>query len=368
MVTPLSPQKRVIVGLSGGVDSSLSAYLLQQEGYEVIGLFMKNWDEKDNSGYCTAAQDYEDMTKVCNHLQIPYYTVDFVDEYWERVFAPSIEIFKRGETPNPDILCNREIKFKTFFEEAISLGADYVATGHYVRRHFNEKTNHYELMKGKDPKKDQSYFLYTIKSHILEKVLFPIGELEKGKVRELALFAQIPTHAKKDSTGICFIGERPFSEFLENYIPRKTGEFRHLSGEVVGIHQGAHFYTLGQRKGLGLGGQGDPWFVVAKDIDRNVVYVERGHGHPALLAQTLWCDEVMWVAGRPPFQSFPYTCQAKVRYRQSDQKCHIIEERESGLVVTFEDQQRAVTPGQSIVFYQGDVCLGGGTIRGLLAV
>lgn len=355
----LSSSNRVIVGMSGGVDSSVSALLLKEQGYEVIGLFMKNWEEKDDQGNCHSAEDYEDVRRVCDQIDIPYYGVNFVEEYRTQVFSQFIEDFKQGLTPNPDILCNREIKFKVFLQKALSLGAKYLATGHYCQNLVS--THSYTLNKGKDASKDQTYFLYTVNQSILKHVLFPVGGLEKKEVREIAHRYQLATSTKKDSTGICFIGERDFRLFLSQYIAAKPGPFETLQGKQVGKHHGAAYYTLGQRKGLGIGGAGDAWFVVAKDIERNVVFVEQGADHPALYCDDLMANTLSFVAEAP--KTFPYSCQAKVRYRQEDQPC-VIERIENGeAYVTFPIPQRAVTPGQSIVFYQGQICLGGGIIQ-----
>jgi tRNA-specific 2-thiouridylase len=344
-------QKTVVVGMSGGVDSSVAALLLKEQGYKVIGLFMKNWDE--DSPECTSEEDYQDVTKICEKLDIPYYTINFVKEYWENVFQDFLEEYKKGRTPNPDILCNREIKFKVFYDKAMALGADYLATGHYCQT--NQKG---ELIKGLDPNKDQSYFLYAVQSDVLKNVLFPIGHLEKPEVRRLAEEHDLVTHDKKDSTGICFIGERNFRNFLSSYIKNAQGKFEDLEGNIVGDHQGVPFYTLGQRKGLGLGGPGEPWFVVGKDLRRNVVQVARGLKHPALFSDYLTVTDLSWVTQEP---QYPLKCTAKIRYRQKDQEC-LIERDKNGLKVTFPIPQRAATPGQSVVFYKGNTCLGGGII------
>jgi tRNA-specific 2-thiouridylase len=340
--------KTVVVGMSGGVDSSVSALLLKNQGYRVIGLFMKNWEEE---GPCKATQEFEDVVRVCQTLDIPYYSVNFVEEYRESVFAQFLADYKAGLTPNPDILCNREIKFKVFLDKALSLGADYLATGHYCRLDPESR-----LLKGSDPNKDQSYFLHAVKQEAFKKVLFPIGHLTKSQVRALAREHHLATAEKKDSTGICFIGKRDFKPFLSQYLAIQPGNFETLSGEIVGQHDGVAFYTLGQRKGMGLGGEGDAWYVVGKDIPRNVVFVERGANHPALFTSKLKAKELTWVAETP---SFPLRCKAKVRYRQEEQPCLLDENGE----VTFDEPQRAITPGQSIVFYQGDLCLGGGIIE-----
>lgn len=369
--------KTVIVGMSGGVDSSVTAAVLKEQGYRVVGLFMKNWEEEDENGVCQASKDYEDVIKVCEKLDIPYYSVEFVKEYRDNVFKHFLEEYEAGHTPNPDILCNREIKFKVFFDKAMELGADYLATGHYCQRMDDgsgDNSRSY-LVKGNDPQKDQTYFLYTMKEAILKKVLFPIGHIEKKEVRAIAEKYNLATKAKKDSTGICFIGERNFKNFLSQYIQLKPGDFENLSGEVVGRHDGAAYYTIGQRKGLGLGGQGEPWFVVDKDIERNVVIVERGEKHPALFCDELWANELSFV--QEDFEKeyhLPLKLKAKIRYRQPDQDCTLVSLKEGGAHVVFDQPQKAVTIRQSIVFYldrefeQGDhthterICLGGGMI------
>jgi tRNA-specific 2-thiouridylase len=345
--------------MSGGVDSSVAALLLKEQGYRVIGLFMKNWEEKDENGVCTSAQDYEDVARVCEKLDIPYYGVEFVREYWDHVFKHFLAEYEAGHTPNPDILCNREIKFNLFMKKAIEeLGGDFLATGHYARVGEGGA-----LLKGVDPGKDQSYFLYTLKSSILEKVLFPIGHLPKSEVRRLAEQAGLATARKKDSTGICFIGERNFAKFLGQYVQAKPGRIRRLDGTDLGAHPGVCYFTLGQRKGLGLGGEGEAFFVVGKDPKRNIVYVERGEAHPALYCDTLTATELSWVSGVVDSAQLPIRCRAKVRYRQQDQDCRIIRIEGDRLWVEFDEPQRAVTPRQSIVFYQGDVCLGGAMIE-----
>jgi len=346
---------KIAVALSGGVDSSLSAYLLKKAGHDVFGLFMKNWEEKDNDGHCLAEKDYEDVIKVCEALDIPYYGINFAEEYWESVFTYFLEEIKQGYTPNPDILCNREIKFNVLYKKALALGADVLATGHYCQ------TEGGQLLKGKDPGKDQSYFLYTIKSSILENVLFPIGGMLKPNVRQMAHDVGIPVFDKKDSTGICFIGKRNFKEFLEKYIPNQPGNFETIDGEVIGTHEGAVYYTIGQRKGMGIGGPGDAWYVAGKDIEQNVVTVVQGSEHPALFSHELYATDISWVQN-PPSQ-LPYSCKAKIRYRQVEQPC-IIQSIEEGRVhVTFSEPMRAITPRQSIVFYDGPVCLGGAIIE-----
>jgi tRNA-uridine 2-sulfurtransferase len=352
--------KTVVVGMSGGVDSSVSALLLKKQGYRVIGMFMKNWEEKNENGICNAACDYEDVVKVCEQLEMPFYTVNFVNEYRNQVFSQFLSELEAGFTPNPDILCNREIKFKAFLEKAIDLGADFLATGHYCRK--SERLDLPELLKGTDPNKDQSYFLYTLSSSALKKVLFPIGHLFKTQVRQIAKEFGLATSEKKDSTGICFIGKRDFKEFTSRYLGYKPGKFENLKGVVIGEHDGIAFYTIGQRKGLRIGGPGDAWFVVGKDIERNVVIIEQGKHHPALYKSELIATELSWVAGYPPF-SFPFSCLAKVRYRQPEQLCTIEKIEEDKAYVSFKKPQRAITPRQSIVFYENDRCLGGGIIQ-----
>lgn len=316
---------------------------------------MKNWEEE---GPCPAQADYEDVIAVCTQLEIPYYSLNFAKEYWDEVWSKCLIEYAAGDTPNPDILCNREIKFKVFFNKALELGADYLATGHYCRKIFHN--GEWLLGRGVDGEKDQSYFLYTLKSSILEKVLFPVGEITKKEVRMLAERAHLATAQKKDSTGICFIGKRNFKEFLEDYIPNKPGNFETVEGKVVGGHDGIAYYTIGQRKGLGLGGAGEAWYVVSKDVPRNVVVVERGDHHPALYHNELIASEVSWV-GRTP--EFPLKCSAKIRYRAPDAPCTVYEMEENRVRVSFETPQKAVTPRQSIVFYQNDLCLGGALIH-----
>lgn len=355
-------QKTVVVGMSGGVDSSVAALLLKQAGYNVIGLFMKNWDETNPDGTCTAAEDYKDVVRVCEKIDIPYYSIEFIKEYQEKVFTSFLAELKLGRTPNPDVLCNKEIKFDVFYQKAMELGADFLATGHYCQLGQDEHGIH--LLKGKDPGKDQSYFLYAVERSCFPKVLFPIGHLAKTEVRRLAREFDIPTKEKKDSTGICFIGERNFRKFLSGFIQYSQGDIVNLKGEVIGTHCGTAFYTIGQRKGLGLGGQGDPWFVLDKDVANNRLIVERGTNHPGLFASRLIASDLIW-DGIDLNKNLPYACKAKIRYRQPDQEC-VIEKFESGRVTVFFPQaQRAITPGQSIVFYLNDTCLGGGFIEGV---
>lgn len=351
-------KKKVVVGMSGGVDSSVSAALLKSQGYEVVGLFMKNWEETDAQGACHATKDYEDVLRTCDALQIPCYSVNFVEEYRDRVFSSFLESLRKGLTPNPDILCNREIKFDAFLDKAWGLGADLVATGHYATLDAEKR-----LCKGKDANKDQSYFLHAVSQKALDKVLFPVGHLVKSEVRAAARRFNLPTAEKKESMGICFIGKRDFKPFVEKYLGYKSGNFQTLDGKTVGKHDGAAYYTMGQRKGLGLGGEGEAWYVVGKDIESNLVFVERGENHPALFSSSLIASEFTWVQGEPP-SSFPYKCFAKIRYRQEEQSCTIFPEGN----VVFDQPQRAITPGQSVVFYQGDLCLGGAVILSSLSV
>ncbi len=344
-------QQTVVVGMSGGVDSSVAALLLKQQGYRVIGMFMKNWEEGED---CPATHEFADVVRVCQQIDIPYYSVNFAQEYRRSVFSHFLEDLRAGYTPNPDILCNREIKFKVFLQKALSLGAQYLATGHYSRI---EKQ---QLLKARDLNKDQSYFLYTMRKSILDNVLFPLGGLEKPEVRAIARQHGLATSEKKDSTGICFIGERDFRSFLSGYIAYEPGNFEDLDGKVIGKHLGVAYYTIGQRKGLDIGGPGEAWFVVGKDMQRNVVIVVQGADHPSLYAHTLIATDATWVAEEPPGP--PFRCKAKVRYRQVDQACTITHLEEGRLHVHFDEPQRAITPRQSIVFYQGDICLGGAII------
>ncbi|UTW45814.1 tRNA 2-thiouridine(34) synthase MnmA [bacterium SCSIO 12696] len=352
----------VIVGMSGGVDSSVSALLLKQQGYEVAGLFMKNWDEDDGTEYCTAKADLEDAQAVCNKIGIPLHTVNFAAEYWDNVFEYFLAEYQAGRTPNPDILCNREIKFKVFLEYAQVLGADLIATGHYVRR--ADSDGHAQLLKGLDGNKDQSYFLYAVGEDAFAKTLFPVGELAKPEVRRLAEEYDLITHNKKDSTGICFIGERRFKDFLEQYLPAQPGNIEDPDGRVIGQHSGLMYHTMGQRQGLGIGGTKTgteaPWYVAGKDLERNVLIAVQGSDHPLLFHNSLVANQLNWINGKP--QQTNFRCHAKTRYRQSDQACTVTLVGDSCQVV-FDQPQRAVTPGQSLVLYQGDHCLGGGIIE-----
>ncbi|MBU6950736.1 MULTISPECIES: tRNA 2-thiouridine(34) synthase MnmA [unclassified Hahella] len=354
--------QRVIVGISGGVDSSVSAYLLKALGYEVEGLFMKNWDEDDGTEYCTALSDLEDAQKVCDKLGIKLHTASFSAEYWDRVFEHFLDEYRAGRTPNPDILCNKEIKFKAFLDYAQALGGNLIATGHYAQ--FSRFGEHTYLMKGADPSKEQSYFLHAVPGQALARTLFPVGGLLKKEVRRIAREQDLVTHDKKDSTGICFIGERKFSDFLKTYLPAQPGKIVTDKGEEIGRHQGLMYHTIGQRQGLGIGGlkgyDDAPWYVVEKDLDNNELVVAQGGDHPRLFSAGLTASKLDWINGLPAKSSF--SCYAKTRYRQPDQLCRV-DVRDGGVKVTFDKPQRAVTPGQSVVFYDGARCLGGGVIE-----
>ncbi len=357
-------QKKVIVGMSGGVDSSVSAWLLQQQGYQVEGLFMKNWEEDDGEEYCTAAEDLADAQAVCDKLGIHLHTVNFAAEYWDNVFEHFLEEYKAGRTPNPDILCNKEIKFKAFLEFAAEdLGADFIATGHYVRRQdVNGKS---QLLRGLDDNKDQSYFLYTLSHEQIAQSLFPVGELAKPEVRRIAEELELVTAKKKDSTGICFIGERKFRDFLGRYLPAQPGAIVSTEGDVVGEHQGLMYHTLGQRKGLGIGGtkegSEEPWYVVDKDVAKNLLVVAQGHEHPRLMSVGLIAQQLHLVDRET--LTTPLRCTVKTRYRQTDIPCMVTPLGADRLEVRFDEPVAAVTPGQSAVFYLNEVCLGGGIIE-----
>lgn len=357
-------QKKVIVGMSGGVDSSVSAYLLQQQGYQVSGLFMKNWEEDDDEEYCSAATDLADAQSVCDKLGIELHTVNFAAEYWDNVFEHFLSEYRAGRTPNPDILCNKEIKFKAFLEFAAEdLGADYIATGHYVRRKdINGKS---QLLRGLDNNKDQSYFLYTLSHQQIAQSLFPVGELEKPEVRRIAEEIGLATAKKKDSTGICFIGERKFRDFLGRYLPAKPGPIMTVDGETVGEHQGLMYHTLGQRKGLGIGGtkegSEEPWYVIDKDVQNNILIIAQGHEHPRLMSTGLIAQQLHWVDRETLTEKIH--CVVKTRYRQQDIPCTVTPINEDKIEVRFANPVAAVTPGQSAVFYQGEVCVGGGVIE-----
>ncbi|MET4892931.1 tRNA 2-thiouridine(34) synthase MnmA [Morganella morganii] len=357
-------QKKVIVGMSGGVDSSVSAYLLQQQGYQVTGLFMKNWEEDDDTEYCSAAADLADAQAVCDKLCIELLTINFAAEYWDNVFEHFLEEYKAGRTPNPDILCNKEIKFKAFLEYAAEdLGADYIATGHYVRRRDINGTT--QLLRGLDSNKDQSYFLYTLSHDQVAQSLFPVGELEKPEVRRIAEQLGLITAKKKDSTGICFIGERKFRDFLARYLPAKPGPIMTVDGQEIGQHDGLMYHTLGQRKGLKIGGtregSDEPWYVVDKDVENNILIVAQGHEHPRLMSAGLIAQQLDWVSREPLTQ--PMRCVVKTRYRQEDIPCTVTPLGDDKISVRFDNPVAAVTPGQSAVFYQDEVCLGGGVIE-----
>ncbi|WP_273979971.1 tRNA 2-thiouridine(34) synthase MnmA, partial [Vibrio parahaemolyticus] len=357
-------QKKVIVGMSGGVDSSVSAYLLKEQGYQVVGLFMKNWEEDDDTEYCSASADLADAQAVCDKLDIELHTINFAAEYWDNVFEHFLSEYKAGRTPNPDILCNKEIKFKAFLEYAAEdLGADYIATGHYVRRRDIDGKS--QLLRGVDNNKDQSYFLYTLSHQQIAQSLFPVGEMEKPEVRKIAEKLDLATAKKKDSTGICFIGERKFTDFLSRYLPAKPGPIVTVDGETIGEHQGLMYHTLGQRKGLGIGGtkegSEDPWYVVDKDVANNILIVAQGHEHPRLMSVGLIAQQLHWVAREPITEAF--RCTVKTRYRQADIPCTVTPLDEDKIEVRFDYPVAAVTPGQSAVFYQDEVCLGGGIIE-----
>ncbi|MFC4558911.1 tRNA 2-thiouridine(34) synthase MnmA [Virgibacillus kekensis] len=348
---------RVVVGMSGGVDSSVAALLLKEQGYDVVGIFMKNWDDTDENGVCTATEDYDDVVRVCNQLDIPYFAVNFEKQYWDKVFTYFLDEYKAGRTPNPDVMCNKEIKFKAFLEHAMSLGADYLATGHYAQVRNNN--GRYEMLRGVDDNKDQTYFLNQLTSDVLEKVMFPLGHLEKKEVREIARKHDLVTATKKDSTGICFIGERNFKEFLSEYLPAQPGVMKTLSGVEKGQHEGLMYYTIGQRQGLGIGGAGDPWFVVGKNLKDNILYVEQGFENEKLYSDSLIATDVNWINDIPENN---FACTAKFRYRQKDSAVTVEKLDDGNIHVIFNEPQRAITPGQAVVFYDGEVCLGGGTI------
>ncbi|MDP3824981.1 MAG: tRNA 2-thiouridine(34) synthase MnmA [Polaromonas sp.] len=373
------PKQRVVVGLSGGVDSAVTAHLLKQQGHEVVGIFMKNWEDDDDSEFCSSNIDFVDAAAVADVIGIEIEHVNFAADYKDRVFAEFLREYQAGRTPNPDILCNAEIKFKAFLDHAMRLGAEKIATGHYARVRLNEATGLHELLKGLDPAKDQSYYLHRLNQAQLSKTLFPVGELKKTEVRRIADEIGLPNAKKKDSTGICFIGERPFREFLNRYIAKAPGPIKNDQGRVLGEHVGLSFYTLGQRQGLGIGGvkargaelkavqalgqrgvgEHEPWFVARKDMATNTLWVVQGHDHPWLLSTEVQVQDCSWVAGAPPVAG---TMAAKTRYRQADAACELVAPSLTHAGLRFDEPQWAVTPGQSAVLYQGEVCLGGGVI------
>ena len=359
----MRPGERIMIGLSGGVDSAVAALLLQEQGFRLEALFMKNWEEDDSAEYCSAEDDLNDARAVADILGIRLHTVNFSAEYWERVFEHFLAEYRAGRTPNPDVLCNREIKFRAFLDHALSLGAAGIATGHYARLSPNARG--VRLCRARDMDKDQTYFLYMLGQEQLKNSLFPLGDLEKQQVRELARKAGFPNHEKKDSTGICFIGERRFQTFLSSYLPASPGPITTPDGVRIGEHPGVMYYTLGQRKGLRIGGRAEagdePWFVVGKDIQHNRLIVAQGHDHPLLMKTALDASQLHWIAGQAP--ALPLSCLARIRHRQPLQSCVIDHQRNEGVRVRFEQPQRAVTPGQSVVFYRGDECLGGGVIE-----
>jgi tRNA-specific 2-thiouridylase len=354
--------ERIVVGMSGGVDSAVAALLLKRAGYDVVGLFMKNWEDDDNDAYCSTRQDLIDAAAAADVIGIELEAVNFSAEYKDRVFAEFLREYQAGRTPNPDVLCNAEIKFRAFLDHAMQLGATRIATGHYAR--VSEKGGLHQLLRGIDPAKDQSYFLHRLTQAQLAKVVFPVGEKPKTEVRQIAAAARLPNHAKKDSTGICFIGERPFREFLNRYLPREPGPILTPEGMRVGSHIGLAFYTIGQRKGIGIGGRaggpGEAWYVAQKDLGANALVVVQGHDHPLLLRNALTAQDASWVSGVPPESGSSHS--AKTRYRQADAPCVVTRSQDDEIAVEFAQPQWAVTPGQSVVLYDGPVCLGGAVI------
>ena len=355
--------ERIVVGMSGGVDSSVAALLLKEQGYDVIGVFMKNWEEEDENGTCTAETDWRDVREVCDQIDIPCYSVNFAREYWDRVFSYFLKEYRAGRTPNPDVLCNREIKFRAFLDFAMKLGAGKMATGHFVR---TDGEGH--LLRGTDVNKDQSYFLYMVHREQLQKTVFPVGNLTKAQVREIAEQHGLTVSRKKDSTGVCFIGERNFKKFLSEYLPAQPGDMVDTNGTVVGRHDGLMYYTLGQRRGLGIGGRGDgrSWFVIGKDLEHNRLLVVQGEDHPKLYSTMCQAEDVTWVGEIPAEIGKPFRCTAKYRYRQPDQEVEITCKDTGTMIIRSLTPQRAVTPGQSAVLYDGDRCLGGGIVTEVL--
>jgi tRNA-specific 2-thiouridylase len=356
-------KERIVVGMSGGVDSSVAALLLKRQGYDVVGLFMKNWEDDDDADYCSTRQDLVDVAAVCDVVGIDLEVVNFAAEYRDRVFSEFLREYSAGRTPNPDILCNAEIKFRAFLDHALEMGAERIATGHYAG--VRERDGRHELLKAADATKDQSYFLHRLTQAQLARTMFPLADIAKADVRRIAREAGIPVHAKKDSTGICFIGERPFRAFLNRYLPHAPGPMLTPEGAEVGRHIGLAFYTIGQRKGIGLGGRrdgdGTPWYVAAKDVAANALIVVQGHDHPLLQSRRLRAADLAWVAGEPPHAGVAYA--AKTRYRQSDAPCRVEDLDGSAMTVGFDAPQWAVTPGQSVVLYRNEICLGGGVIQ-----
>lgn len=354
--------ERIVVGMSGGVDSSVAALLLKEQGYDVIGVFMKNWEEQDENGVCTAEADWRDVRDVCDIIGIPYYSVNFAREYWDRVFSYFLKEYRAGRTPNPDVLCNREIKFRAFLDFAMKLGASRMATGHFV-----QTNDQGDLLRGVDPNKDQSYFLYMLHREQLKKALFPVGGMTKQEVRRIAEEKGLPVSKKKDSTGVCFIGERKFKQFLQTYLPAQPGDMVSPEGQVVGRHDGLMYYTLGQRRGLGIGGCGDgrSWFVIGKDLEKNRLLVAQGEDHPMLYSTRSVAGDVTWIGEAPMQENEVLRCTAKFRYRQGDQPVEAWMEN-GQLMVHSLTPQRAVTPGQSVVLYDGERCLGGAVVERVL--
>ena len=355
--------ERIVVGMSGGVDSSVAALLLKEQGYDVVGVFMKNWEEQEENGACTAEEDWRDVREVCDLIGIPYYSVNFAKEYWDRVFSYFLKEYRAGRTPNPDVLCNREIKCRAFLDFAMELGADKMATGHFVR---TDAGGH--LLRGVDPNKDQSYFLYMVHEAQLQKAMFPVGGMTKARVREIAEARHLPVSRKKDSTGVCFIGERNFKKFLSGFLPAQPGDMVSTDGEVVGRHDGLMYYTLGQRRGLGIGGRGDgrSWFVIGKDLAENRLLVAQGEDHPLLYSTRCLAEDATWVGKAPAEPEVPFRCTCKYRYRQPDQPVEVTLRADNTMLIRSLTPQRAVTPGQSAVLYDGDRCLGGAVVTTIL--
>ncbi|GAA0442699.1 tRNA 2-thiouridine(34) synthase MnmA [Lentibacillus halophilus] len=352
---------RVVVGMSGGVDSSVAALLLKEQGYDVVGIFMKNWDDTDDNGVCTATEDFDDVVRVCNQLDIPYFAVNFEKEYWDNVFTYFLNEYQSGRTPNPDVMCNKEIKFKAFLNHALSLGADYLATGHYAQ--VRNTGSSFEMLRGADNNKDQTYFLNQLTSDVLAEVMFPLGHMTKQDVRAIAKERDLVTASKKDSTGICFIGEKNFKSFLREYLPAQPGLMKTMDGTEKGWHEGLMYYTIGQRQGLGIGGSGEPWFVLGKNLKDNILYVGQGFDNDKLYSDGLIASDVNWINN---MTEKTFTCTAKFRYRQKDSGVTVTQMEDGCVRVAFHEKQRAITPGQAVVFYDGQVCLGGATIDTVL--